>query len=139
MSFRRSAALVFLGVVLGIGLTVGTYYGVREYAPDLASYYLGRLLGTSPQYGASDSGTDSGIDSAMVKGIVQDILASEQGRAIVWDLVQSQSKETFDAFFKEAMKSPEFRKALADALGTFLSSPEGKALLKRIASEALTP
>jgi hypothetical protein len=139
LSFRRSVGLVFLGVVLGIGLTIGTYYGVREYAPDVASHYVGRLLGISSQPGAPDSGTGPGIDSATVRGVVQDILASEQGRAILWDLVQSQSRETFDAFFKEAMRSPEFRQALSDALGTFLSSPEGKALLKRVASDVLTP
>jgi hypothetical protein len=37
------------------------------------------------------------------------------------------------------MKSPEFRKALSDALGTFLETAEGKALLRRVATEALTP
>ena len=138
MSLGRSIGLVFLGIVLGIGLTVGTYYGVREYAPDLASRYLARVLGTGAETGATGS-AGLGIDSAMVKGIVQEILASEQGKAIVSDLVQNQSKETFEAFFREAMKSPEFRKALSDSLGTFLESPEGKALLKHIVSEAITP
>lgn len=139
MSFGRSAALVFLGIVLGIGLTIGTYYGVREYAPDLASYYLARTLGRSPQPGTSGSGTSLPIDSAMVKSIVQDILVSDQGRAIVWDLIQSQSRESLDAFFREAMKSPEFRKALSEALGVFLRTEEGKALMKSIARDALTP
>lgn len=47
----------------------------------------------------------SALDSSMVKGIVQDVLASEQGKAALWDLVRSQSKEAFETFFQEAMKS----------------------------------
>lgn len=138
MPLGRSIGLVFLGIVLGIGLTLGTYYGVKEYAPDLASRYLASILGE----GTPSSGVAGNVmptDSAMVKGIVQEVLSSEQGKAIMWDLVQNQSKETFEAFFKEAMKSPEFRQALADALGTFLKTAEGKALLRQVAQEALTP
>jgi len=37
------------------------------------------------------------------------------------------------------MESPEFRGALTEALNTFLQSPEGKALLRRIANEVLGP
>ncbi len=139
MSLGRSVALVFLGVVLGIGLTVGTYYGVREYAPDLASRYLAKLLGSGSGTAANDSSRGFALDSTMVKNVVQDILSSEQGKAIIADLVQSQSKELFEAFFQEAMKSPDFRKALSDTLGTFLQSAEGKALLRRIATEVMSP
>lgn len=138
MSLGRTVALVFLGVVLGVGMTVGTYYGVKEYAPDLAARYLARLLNTTPAPDTPDGG-GSVIDSAMIKNVVQEVLGSDQGRAIVSDFMQGQSKETFEAFFKEAMKSPEFRQALSDALGTFLESAEGKTLLRRIASEVMTP
>ena len=138
MPLGRTIGLIFLGIVLGVGLTVGTYYGVREYAPDLASRYLASIL-SDDATGESALGALPIMDSAMVKGIVQEVLSSEQGKAVLWDLVQNQSKETFEAFFKEAMKSAEFRQALGDALGEFLETPEGKELLKRIAREALTP
>ncbi len=139
MPLGRTVGLIFFGIVLGIGLTVGTYYGVKEYAPDLASRYLASILGEGSSAGGAAESIVPGIDSTMVRGIVQEILSSEQGKAIMWDLVQNQSRETFEAFFREAMKAPEFRQALADALGTFLATPEGKALLRKVASEALTP
>ena len=138
MPLGRTIGLLFLGIVLGVGLTVGTYYGVREYAPDLASRYLASILGDGAGEGAAGSILPI-LDSSAVKGIVQEVLSSEQGKAVLWDLVQNQSKETFEAFFKEAMKSAEFRQALGDALGEFLETPEGKDLLKRVAREALTP
>lgn len=138
MSLGRTIGLIFLGIVLGVGLTVGTYYGVREYAPDLAARYLASILGDATGENAANSALPI-MDSVMVKGIVQEVLSSEQGKAVLWDLVQNQSKETFEAFFKEAMKSSEFRQALGDALGEFLETPEGKELLKKIAREALTP
>lgn len=136
LSAGRSAGLVFLGVVLGIGLTIGTYWGVREYAPDVAAYYAGRLLGSSDRSGQAGPPQ---IDSAVVKGLVQDILVSEQGKAIVHDLIRSQSKESLDGLFEEALKSPEFRKSLSEALGSFLRTEEGRDLLRSIAKEALTP
>ena len=144
MPLSRTFGLLFLGVVLGVGLTVGTYYGVKEYAPELASRYLSTILTDNADEGTRGAADAKGtvlpvLDSGMVKGIVQDVLASEQGKAVLWDLVQSQSKETFEAFFQEAMKSAEFRKALGDALGQFLETAEGKELLRKIAREALTP
>jgi len=139
LSFGRSVALVFLGAVLGIGLTLGTYYGVKEYAPELASRYLAKILSTAPASDSPSDGIGMAVDPGMVRGVVQEILGSDQGRAIVSDFMRSQSKETFEAFFKEAMKSPEFRQALSDVLGTFLESPEGKALLRRVASEVINP
>lgn len=138
LSFGRTAALVFLGVILGLGMAVGTYYGVKEYAPDLAARYFARMLNLQPAPDSPD-GTGSMIDSNMVKSVVQEVLGSDQGRAIISDFMRNQSKETFEAFFTEAMKSPEFRQALSNALGTFLESAEGKALLRRIASEVMTP
>lgn len=139
MSLSRSVALVFLGIALGAGLTIGAYYGVREYAPDLASWYLAKMVGSSPAGEPSSSPLGFQIDPAQIRGIVSDILASDQGKAVVSDLMQGQSREVFEAFLQEALKSPEFRKALGDALEVFLSSPEGKDLLKRIAKEALLP
>ncbi|MGE5579525.1 MAG: hypothetical protein ACM3WU_05695 [Bacillota bacterium] len=139
MPLGRTIGVLFLGIVLGIGLTVGAYYGVREYAPELASRYLESIMGQGAPGGSATGSIISGIDAGAVKGIVQDILTSEQGKAIVWDLFQGQSKETFEAFFKEAMKSPEFRQALSDALGQFLETAEGKELIRRIARETLTP
>ena len=139
MSFGRSAALLFLGVLLGIGLTIGTYYGVRQYAPGLISLYLGRALGASPVQGGPGTTSAPIIDSGAVKSIVQDILASEQGKAIVNDLIQSQSRESLDALFAQAMQSPEFRRALSDILSSFLKTEEGKNLLRSIAKDIMTP
>jgi len=135
----RTIGVLFLGIVLGIALTIGAYYGVREYAPDLAIRYLESLMGQGAPGGSPTGSILPGIDAGAVKSIVQDILSSEQGKAIVWDLFENQSKETFESFFKEAMKSPEFRQALADALGQFLETAEGKELIRRIARDALTP
>ena len=128
MSVKRGILLVLLGVALGVGLTVGSYYGVREYAPHLATWYLGRF---------AEASQPVQIDTAQVQALVSDILASEQGRAVVSDLMQGQSRG-FEELMKEAMKSPEFRQMLSDVLGTFLTSPEGKELLKRVA-RALMP
>jgi hypothetical protein len=130
LSVKRGILLVLLGVALGVGLTVGSYYGVREYAPHLATWYLGRF---------AEASQPVQIDTAQVQALVSDILASEQGRAVVSDLMQGQSREAFEELMKEAMKSPEFRQMLSDVLGTFLTSPEGKELLKRVAKEALMP
>lgn len=139
MSLGRSVALVLLGAILGVGLTIGAYYGVREYAPLVASRYLAGILAglASPAGPAGDASPT--IDATTVRGIVQEILCSEQGKAMISDLVQSQPRETFEALFRQVMGSPEFRKALSDALGTFLETPEGKTLLRRIASEVVGP
>lgn len=139
MSFGRSAALVFLGILLGIGLTIGTYYGVRQYAPGLVSLYLGKALGASQTKGGPEAAPVPIIDSSLVKGIVQDILASDQGKAIVSDLIQSQSKESLNDLLAQAMQSPEFRRALSDILSNFMKTEEGKNLLKSIAKDVLTP
>ncbi len=138
MPISRSIGLVFLGIVLGIGLTLGTYYGVREYAPELAARYLASVLGEKTSAGEQGA-SGTGLDTSTVKGIVQEVLNSEQAKAVLRDLMQSQSKETFEAFFKEAVKSPEFRQALAEALESFLETAEGKAFLLRIATEIMTP
>lgn len=139
MPLGRTIGVLFLGMVLGVGLTVGAYYGVREYAPQIATRYLESVMGQGAPGGSATGSILPSIDAGIVKSIVQDVLTSEQGKAVVWDLFEGQSKETFESFFKEAMKSPEFRQALADALGQFLSTAEGKELIKRIARDALTP
>ncbi len=136
MSIGRGIALVLLGVALGVGLTLGSYYGVKEYAPDLAVWYLERLGGSGKSV-ADTLGLE--IDPSQVKAIVGDILASEQGRAIVTDLMQGQSREMLEGLIEEAMESPEFRKMLSEVLGSFLASPEGKELLKQIAKDILSP
>lgn len=128
LSLSRGILLVLLGVALGIGLTIGSYYGVKEYAPDLASWYLAKFAGKPGPVG---------MDSAQVQAIVGKILASDQGKAIVSDLMQGQSRQMLEDLLKDAMKSPEFRQTLNEMLGTFLASPEGKDLLKRIAKEAI--
>lgn len=132
MSVGRSILLLFVGMALGVGLTVGSYYGVKEYAPDLAAWYLSKLA-AGPDPAAPQA------DASQIRAIVADILASEQGKAVVSDLLQGQSRQAFEELLNEAMKSTEFRQMLSEALGTFLSSPEGKELLKRIAKEALIP
>ena len=62
---------------------------------------------------------------------------SEQGKAIVNDLIRSQTPETLRELLKEVMNSSEFRSALGEALNDFLKTPEGKDVINRIAQEIL--
>ncbi|HHX28043.1 MAG: hypothetical protein ACOX5Q_06235 [Bacillota bacterium] len=136
MSIGRGVALVLLGIALGVGLTVGSYYGVKEYAPDLAVWYLERLGGPGKSV-TETLGLE--IDPSQVRTIVGDILASDQGRAIVTDLIEGQSRETFESLVRQAMESPEFRRMLGEVLRDFLASPEGKELLRQIGKDVLSP
>jgi hypothetical protein len=123
-------------MALGIGLTIGSYYGMKEYAPDLAVWYLKRLGG--PDKSVADTlGLE--IDPSEVRSIVGDILSSDQGKAIVTDLMKGPSREMFEDLLRQAADSPEFRKMLSEVLESFLLSPEGKELLKNIAKEILSP
>jgi hypothetical protein len=132
----RYVALILLGMALGIGLTIGSYYGMKEYAPDLAVWYLKRLGG--PDKSVADTlGLE--IDPSEVRSIVGDILSSDQGKAIVTDLMKGPSREMFEDLLRQAADSPEFRKMLSEVLESFLLSPEGKELLKNIAKEILSP
>jgi hypothetical protein len=132
----RYVALILLGMALGIGLTIGSYYGMKEYAPDLAVWYLKRLGG--PDKSVADTlGLE--IDPSEVRSIVGDILSSDQGKAILTDLMKGPSREMFEDLLRQAADSPEFRKMLSEVLESFLLSPEGKELLKNIAKEILSP
>ncbi|MGI6662519.1 MAG: hypothetical protein ACOX4B_03445 [Bacillota bacterium] len=136
MKASRYVALILLGMALGIGLTIGSYYGMKEYAPDLAVWYLKRLGG--PDKSVADTlGLE--IDPSEVRSIVGDILSSDQGKAIVTDLMKGPSREMFEDLLRQAADSPEFRKMLSEVLESFLLSPEGKELLKNIAKEILSP
>lgn len=136
MKASRYVALILLGMALGIGLTIGSYYGMKEYAPDLAVWYLKRLGG--PDKSVADTlGLE--IDPSEVRSIVGDILSSDQGKAILTDLMKGPSREMFEDLLRQAADSPEFRKMLSEVLESFLLSPEGKELLKNIAKEILSP
>jgi len=136
LNTSRYVALILLGMALGIGLTIGSYYGVREYAPDLAVWYL-RKLGGSEKSVADTLGIE--IDPSQVRAIVGDILASDHGKAIITDLVKGPSRDMFDDLLRQAAESSEFRKLLSEVIESFLTSPEGKELLKNIAREVLSP
>lgn len=142
LSLGRSIILIFLGICLGIGLTLGTFFGIREYAPEylpkVATFFLGSGI---PQITQSpgESGRQMALDPKIVGSIVQDILASDQGKVIIRDIMNSESRETLLSLLQEAMQSSEFRKALSDSLQSFLETQEGKELIKKIAKEALTP
>lgn len=134
LSKRHSVLSFFLGFILGVGFTFGAYFGLKDYAPNLMSNFLTGKKGP-------DDGTKRGVgvDSTLVKGMVQEILASDQGKAIVEELFRSESKKTLESFFQEATKSPEFRKTLGEALESFLATPQGKELVKKIAREVVIP
>ncbi len=138
MSPGRVLALILLGVCLGVGLTVGAVFGVRQYSPSLWAKAVTYLAGL-PLYAEPGTSGMANIDLSLVKAMVQEILASDQGKAVVSELISSQSQETFQAFFDEAIQSPEFRSALSETLDTFLKSPEGKDLIRRVARDAMNP
>jgi tyrosyl-tRNA synthetase len=133
---KRHFSSFFLGIFLGFTLSVGILIGIRTYAPQVAQ----KLMFPPETYSATEEHSQD-IVQDFVRSTVQDILASTQGKAIVSNLLNNQSQETFERMFQElfqeSMRSPEFRKALSDTLETFLESTEGKELLRRIAAEAL--
>ncbi len=100
----------------------------------MASQYLANFLGKE----ASGS-MAANIDETTVKAIVQEVLTSSQGKAVIWDMMQDQSQDAFDAMLKNALQSPELAKALADALVSYLETPEGKDVVRKIVSEAMNP
>lgn len=136
MNTSRYVALILLGMALGVGLTIGSYYGVREYAPDLAVWYLERFGGSGKSV-ADTLGLE--IDPSQVRSIVGDILSSDQGKTIMTDLMREGSRDMLEELIRQAAESPEFRKMLGEVLESFLSSPEGKELLKKVAETALSP
>lgn len=136
MTIWRTAFLIFLGVILGLAAVAGTYRGLGYIAPKVLAQLLGGS--TSPDTGIKQQGSLP-VDMSLIKGMVQEIICSEQGKAILSDLLKSQPRETFQAMFSEAMKSPEFRKSLSDALETFFTSQEGRELMTKIAREVLKP
>ncbi len=79
------------------------------------------------------------IDPSQVRSIVGDILSSDQGKAIMTDLMREGSRDMLEELIRQAAESPEFRKMLGEVLESFLSSPEGKELLKKVAETALSP
>lgn len=130
--------MIFLGIMLGIIILMVSVFCVWQFAPDLAARATGYLAMRG--WGDERAGdSPAALDQFLLKGMVQDILASDQAKAIMSDLLDARTRETFETFLIEAMKSTEFRKALADALETFLKSPEGRTLVRKIAEEMLTP
>ncbi len=130
--------MIFLGIMLGVVILMVSVFCVWQFAPDLVARATGYLAmrGWSDERAGNSSAS---IDQLLLKGMVQDILSSDQARAIVSDVLDARTRDTFETFLIDAMKSTEFRKALADALETFLKSPEGKTLVRKIAEEMLTP
>ncbi len=133
MSRGQRFGYMFLGVLIGICISAGILVGVSSYAPE---YLLG-LPGVNTIFEDPARKQNPLLDQTMLKGIVQDILVSEQGKAIVNDLIRSQTPETLRELMKEVMNSSEFRSALGEALTDFLKTPEGKDVINRIAQEIL--
>ncbi len=136
VSRGQRIAYLFLGIVIGICMSAGALLGLASYAPGYLLNWQQVLMGT----GLADSpapGTQTLLDQTMLKSIIQDILASEQGKALVNDLIRSQAPLTISQLLEEAMDSPEFRVALGEALNSFLKTPEGSQLIRRIASEIM--
>jgi hypothetical protein len=136
LSKGQRIGYVFLGIIIGICISAGTVLGLSNYAPEYLLSWSGMLTGTSMDPLAGKQ--NPLLDQTMLKGVIQDILASEQGKALVNDLIRNQAPETFRELLKEVMDSPEFRAELGKALGDFLKTPEGKDLINRIAKEVLT-
>lgn len=138
MSIKRSALLLILGTLLGVALTAGVLAGLGRYSPE----FLRRFAVNIAQVPASPAPSNSHgsvTDSSAVRKLVQDILSSDQGKAIVDDIIKNQSGDMLHSMLKEAVKSPEFRKTLSEVLESFFNSPEGKDLIKKIVRDLQTP
>jgi len=133
----RIVSFVLLGVLRGFGIVAGSYFGLRHYAPDVAARYIIRLSGASEHQPSVLTLDQMLTDAEGLRAAVQEVLSSSQSRAILRDLLESQSQEDLAVLFRTAMQSPEFQKALQEALGVFLDSPEGKALVRRVAGQIL--
>ncbi len=130
---RKYPVLLFtLGLLLGLGLSVGALYGARAFVPDFWTRAIDFFAIEATKSGAGGGSPANIVDSSFVKGIVQDILTSDQTKAIVSEMVRDQSNDTFQTFFREALENPDVRKALKDALHDFLTSDDGKAILTQI-------
>ena len=121
MTAGKAVLLVTFGIVLGIALTIGAHAGIRENISALIGIALG-----NPQYNGQ-------LDPSVISGIIQDIFSSEQGKAIINDIIQNYSGETLDLIIKQAAQSLEFKKALTEVLESFLDSDEGRALVLKTA------
>lgn len=119
--------MVVLGAALGVGLTVGAFFAIKEYAPTIAAWYLERQGGPSALLGTQD-----------IEAMVADVLGSPECKSALLDMVKGQT-DTLESVLRESMESAEFRKTLSDILGEFFSTQEGKDLLKRIIKENLVP
>lgn len=134
MSGRQRVAYVFLGVVIGTCLSVGALIGVANYAPGVFLHWQQVIT----RAGLEDDPAQSLIDQSLVKSLIQDILSSEQGKALVNNIIRNQAPLTLQQMLEEAMESPEFRVALGEALDSFLKTEEGTALIRRLAEEIMT-
>ncbi len=134
----QQISYLFLGIVIGICLSAGALLGLAGHAPEylmgLKHLLAGKASGESP-----GAGIQTMLDQAALKMLVQDILASEQGKALVKDLIQTQAPETIGQMLEGAMSSPEFRRALSEMLDSFFKTSEGKRLIKNIAKEIINP
>lgn len=137
MSKGQQISYVFLGIVIGICLSAGALLGLAGRAPEYLVDLQRRLAGSASTENPG-AGIHTMLDQAALKMLVQDILASEQGKALVKDLIQTQAPETIGQMLEGAMSSPEFRTALSEMLDSFFKTSEGKQLIKSIAKEILT-
>lgn len=138
MSRAQRIGYVFLGVIIGVFMSAGILLGLSSFAPEYLldrTEILTRFTSKNPITGQQDLL----LDQTVLKGIIQDILTSEQGKALVNELIQSQTPETLQGLLKEVMDSPEFKVALGEALESFLNSPEGHRLVQQIVQRAITP
>jgi len=135
---KQRILFIFIGMFVGIALTCGLYFGIKQFAPQLIPHVLRFSNALTPEKDRLTGKTGT-VDITLVKDLVQEILASEQGKAIIQDLVENQSAQTLDSLFQEIMKSSECRKTLASAVESFLKTPEGKELINKITRDILNP
>ncbi len=134
MSGKQQMAYILLGVAIGACLSMGALAGLAYYAPHVILSWQQTIAGT----GSEDDSAQAVLDQSILKSLIQDILCSEQGKALVNDIMRSQAPLTLRQMLEEAMDSPEFREALGEALASFLSSPEGAELMRRLAEQIMS-
>lgn len=111
-----------MGIVLGITVVAGGLYGLWRFAPQVLVWASG-----------------STGDGTAVKGMVEDLLRSELAKDLVTQIIDERADEMVETFLIKALESSQFRKALAQALESFLKTPEGRSLVRKIAEELLVP
>jgi hypothetical protein len=106
---------------------------LANYAPDVYFSWQQMITGTALE----DDTAQLLPDQSVLKSLIQDILSSEQGKALVSDIIRTQAPLTWRQMLEEATGSVEFRETLVEALDSFFKTEEGATLIRRVVEDAM--